>query len=160
MRTKADLPTDEWNRLVQLPKWVAAAASAAQQDLAYRTNIETEVGLIAVARGRNNDNPFVATVAGEALAIYDDRALARAVDFTDKKAGIAAVLDLAGVVSQILDSKIDQAEATAYRQWLLAITDAVIAAARTGGFLGFGGKRVTELESSFRDRLAAQLNAA
>ncbi len=157
MTTKADLSSDEWNRLVQLPRWVVAAASAAQHDLVYRTNVEVETGLLASAHGRDTGNSFVAEVAAETLLIFDNLSVVSSIDFTDKESGIAAVLDLATVVNQILDTKVDRGDAMALRRWLIGITDAVIAAATTGGFLGFGGKRITESEQSFRDRLAVEL---
>jgi hypothetical protein len=143
--------------LVRLPRLVVAAASAAQRDLAYRTNIEIEAGLVASARGRDSKNAFLAEVAAETLRVFDDRSVVRAVDFTDQEAGIAAVLEMAGAVNEVLGAKAAAADAKTYQRWLLAITDVVIAAARTGGFLGFGGRKVTESERRFRDRLAAKL---
>ena len=62
MTTKAEFTTDEWDSLVQLPRWVCAAASAAQRDLAYRTKAEVEVGLLSSAHGRNMGNAFLAEV--------------------------------------------------------------------------------------------------
>ena len=44
-------------------------------------------------------------------------------------------------------------DAAAYRRWLLAISDTVIAAARSHGVLGIGGSYVTELEVGFDRRL-------
>jgi hypothetical protein len=58
----------------------------------------------------------------------------------------------------MLAGKADPADAAAYRRWLLAITDVVISAARTGDILGFGGQLVTASEHRFRDRLAAVLH--
>jgi hypothetical protein len=155
--TKADFTNDEWDRLVRLPRLVVAAASAAQRDLAYRTNIEVEAGLVASAKGRDSRNAFLAEVAAESLRVFDDRSTVRSVDFTDQETGIAAVLELVRAVNEILAAKAAPADARTYRRWLLAITDIVIAAARSGGFLGLFGRRVTEAERRFRDRLAATL---
>jgi hypothetical protein len=155
--TKADLAKDEWDRLVQLPRWVVAAASAAQHDLAYRTNIEVEAGLIASARGRDTGNAFLAEIAAETLRIFDDRSLVKSIDLTDRQAGIAGVLDLVGAANELLDAKVDRGDAMAFKRWLLAITDVVISAARSGDILGFGGKLITESEQDFRDRLAVVL---
>ncbi|GIH04203.1 hypothetical protein Rhe02_22700 [Rhizocola hellebori] len=145
---------------MQLPRWVVAAASAAQHDLPYRTNIEVESGLIASARGRDTGNAFLAEVASDTLRIFDDRSLAGAIDLTDRDAGIAAVLDLVRSVNEILDAHVDNGDAMAFRRWLLTITDVVISAARSGDILGFGGKLITESEQSFRDRLAVVLKVA
>jgi hypothetical protein len=136
-----------------------AAASAAQRDLPYRTNIEIEAGLIASARGRDTGNAFVAEVGSDTLRIFDDRSTVSAIEFKDTASGIATVLDRVGGVNQMLGAKADPADATAYRSWLLAITDVVISAARTGDILGFGGQLVTASEHRFRDRLAHVLRS-
>jgi hypothetical protein len=52
MTTRADFASEEWDHVVQLPRWVVAAASAAQHDIAYRTNHEIESGFVASANGR------------------------------------------------------------------------------------------------------------
>ncbi len=157
MTTRSVFAKDEWDRLVQLPRWVVAAASASQRDLPHRTNIEIEAGLIASARGRDTGNAFVAEVGADTLRIFDDRSTVSAIEFKDTESGIATVLDRVGGVNELLGTKADPADAMAYRSWLLAITDVVISAARTGDILGFGGQLVTALEHRFRDRLAQVL---
>ncbi len=157
MTTRAEFANDEWNSLVQLPRWVVAAASAAQHDLPHRTKIEVEAGLIASAHGRDTGNAFVAEVAADTLRIFDNRSTVAAIEFANVASGIAAVLDRVAAVNSMLSAKADPANAMAYRRWLLAITDVVIAAARSGDFLGFGGQLVTEKEHRFRDRLALVL---
>jgi hypothetical protein len=155
--TKADFAQDEWDRLVRLPRLVVAAASAAQRDIAYRTTAEVEAGLVASARGRESRNAFVAAVAAEALRVFDDRSTLDGVSFADVESGIIAVLDRAAEANDTLREKASPADAAAYRAWLVKVADVVVSAARTGGFLGFGGRRVTEAERRFRDRLAAVL---
>jgi hypothetical protein len=155
--TRTDFAHDEWDRLVQLPRWVVAAASAAQWDGAHKTRVEVESGLIASAHGRGAGNAFVAEVGEETLKIFDERATVAAIDFTKARAGINAVLDQVAQAKQVLAAKADPVDAAAYQHWLLAITDVVIRAARTGDFMGFGGQLVTEKEHQFRDRLAQVL---
>ncbi len=157
MTTRADFASDEWDSVVQLPRWVVAAASAAQRDVTYRTNIEVEAGLIASARGRDLGNAFVTEVAAETLRVYDSRATLTGIDFRDTRGAIASVLDRVGSVNRMLAAKGAPADAAAYRHWLLGITDVVISAARSNDFLGFGGQLVTESEHRFRDRLAEVL---
>ena len=159
MTTKTQFAMDEWQNLTQLPRWVVAAASASQQDLAYRTNIEVEAGLIASAQGRQAGNDFVTEVASDTMKIFDDKATVRAIDFHDRDTAIATVLDRVRDVNQLLKAKDDAGDAIAYRHWLLSITDVVIAAARTGDVLGFGGQRVTALEHDFRDRILQVLQS-
>jgi len=157
--TRADFAADEGTQLFHLPRWVVAAASAAQRDLAYRTTTEVESGFIAAANGRQTGNAFVAAVAEATLRIYDDPATIPATEFNNREAAISSVLDRVRSANQLLKAKADIADAMAYRRWLLDVPDIVISAARTGGFLGVGGKLVTASEQSFRDRLVLVLQS-
>ena len=157
MTTWADFATDEWKLVVQLPRWVVAAASCAQQDLAYRTNHEIEAGFVASANGRQSGNPFVSAVAAETMRVFDDRSVIASIDFGDRRAAVIAVLDRVAAVNQTVKARVGPADAQAYRRWLVDITDVVISAARSGDILGFGGQRVTPLEHSFRELLVLTL---
>jgi hypothetical protein len=155
--TRANFATDEWNLLVQLPRWVVAAASCAQQDLAYRTNHEIEAGFVAAANGRQSGNTFVTEVAVEAMRTFDNRAVIAAIDFADRDAAITSVLDRVATINKLVRERADPPDSAAYRRWLVDITDVVISAARTGDILGFGGRVVTTSERGFRDRLVLTL---
>ena len=159
MTNRARFSEADWSLLVLLPRWVAKAASAAQPDIAIRTQAEAEAGLISLAEGRRSGNPFVEEVARHVVEVFDDRATkaaVAAVDFTDPEAGVVTTLERAATAWALLTAS-DQGDAAAYRQWLLAVSDVVIKAARSGDVLGFGGQRVTALERSFYDRLAQTL---
>jgi hypothetical protein len=155
--TRADFGTDEWNLLVQLPRLVVAAASCAQHDLAYRTNHEIEAGFVASANGRQSDNAFVTAVAVEAMRVFDDRSVIAGIDFGNRSTAITTVLERVAIVNRLLTANADPADTSAYRRWLVDITDVVIRAARSGDILGFGGQLVTTSERSFRDRLVLTL---
>lgn len=157
MTTRADFATDEWNLLVQLPRWVVAAASYAQHDLAYRTNHEIEAGFVASANGRQSGNAFVSTVAVDAMRAFDDGSVIAGIDFADRDAAIASVLDRVATVNKVVRAKADPPDSAAYRRWLVDIADVVISAARSGDILGFGGTVVTSSERGFRDRLVLTL---
>ena len=157
--TRAKFSDDEWDLMVRLPRWIVAAASAAQQDLAYRTTIEVEAGFIAAADGREVGNAFVTEVAGQTMKIYDNGSALEGIEFTDRDSGIISVLDQVRGVNQMLKERVDIADAMAYRRWLLSVADVVISAARSGDFLGLGGQRVTASEHRFRDRLLAVLQS-
>jgi hypothetical protein len=149
--------SEEWDSLVQLPRWVVAGASASQYDRPHKTKVEVEVGLLASAHGRDTGNAFVAAVAEQTLRIFDDRATVAGIEFSDTSAGIATVLARAGAVNALLRAKAEPGDAAAYRAWLLSITDRVIEAVRTGDFMGVGGELVTQSEHRFRDQLAEVL---
>jgi len=66
-------------------------------------------------------------------------------------------------VSALLAAKATPQEANEYRQWALSVAEKVANAASEGGFLGFGGERVSDAEkqliaqirNAFGDRSAA-----
>jgi len=157
MTAKSDFASEEWDLLVQTPRWVVAAASAAQQDLAYRTNHEIEQGFVATARGGHSGNAFVVEVSAETLKIFDSGSVVGATDFANRAAGIDAVLEKVTAVVRLLAEKATPEDAKAYRRWLVDIADVVITAARSHDFLGFGGELVTRSERGFRDRLVLTL---
>src|SRR5262249_55664593 len=138
MTSKADFAPDEWQLLVQTPRWVVAAASAVQRDLSFRTQQELDAGYHATAKGSYADNAFVTEVALETIKIFDSSTVVGPADFADATAGVASTLERVGTLSRLLADKADPADAEAYRRWLLQITDAVITAARSKDVLGFG----------------------
>ncbi|HEY7225410.1 MAG TPA: hypothetical protein VH561_17685 [Micromonosporaceae bacterium] len=157
MTTKADFTPDEWELIVQAPRWVVAAASAAQRDVGYRTNHEIEQGFVATAHGRDTGNAFTAEVAIDTLKVFDSRTVVTGTEFQDRAAGLAAALEKVAVVDRLLAEKADTEDAQAYRRWLIAITDVVIRAARSHDIVGFGGELVTQAEKDFRDQLVLAL---
>ena len=154
MTAVADFTEEERNLLVRLPSWIVAAASAAQHDNAARTRSEVEAGFVAVANGRQSPNPLVVEIASLTMGVFDDK---RAAVDVSTGAGIDGVLDQARAAWQLLRTKANAADASAYGRWLLDITDDVISAARSDDVLGFGGLLVTPAEQQFRDRLAQLL---
>jgi hypothetical protein len=155
MTDRAVFAEAEWDLLVRLPRWVASAAGAAQSDGALRSAAEQDVGLLAVAGGRESPSPFVASIARRLIDTYDDPD--GGPDFADAAKGIASVYDRAQTAAQLLAAKADGADASAYRKWLLTIADMVVGQARSGGVFGMGGSNVSAAERQFCDGLAQAL---
>jgi hypothetical protein len=150
----------QWHLLVQLPRWVALAASAAELDSARQTAAEEEAGLLAIADGRGSPTPLVAQIATELVEVYDEQRpdpAAPRIDSRHPRAGLDEVLARARDGAALMIATAEPTEAAAYRRWLLAITDTVIGAVRSGAVLGLGGQTVTENERRFRERLAQAL---
>src|SRR6188474_628463 len=105
MTTRNDFAADEWEGLVQLPRWIVAAASAVQRDLPYRTRHELEAGFIASAKVSDSGNAFVIEVAEETQRLFDRRSDVTVGEFSDRETAITAVLERAQVANQILKQK-------------------------------------------------------
>jgi hypothetical protein len=149
----ANFTDTEQSLLVRLPRWIVAAASAAERDSATRTHRELEAGFLAVANGRQVGNAFVTEVATGTLDIFDEDPTDAGIS-ADTEAGVDDVLERARSAWVLLRAKAAPADTAPYGRWLLTITDEVISAARSDGMLGVGGAVVTRAEQSFRDRLA------
>ena len=160
MTEKSAFDQAQWRLLVQLPRWVAQAASAAERDSAHQTAQEEEAGLLAIADGRTSGSPLVARIATELVEVYDEQKpdpTAPKIDVHHPEAGLADVLERARQGAATMLATAEPTEAAAYRRWLLAITDTVIGAARSGGVMGMGGQSVSENERRFREQLARAL---
>jgi hypothetical protein len=147
---------EERDLLLRLPRLIVAAASAAEEDSATRTAQEVEAGFIAVANGRDTGNAFVADIARRAMDNFDNKAVAGMVRGA---AGIEAILDQLRTGWQYLKAKAAPADAAAYARWIIAITDDVITAVRSGDVLGMGGVLVSDSEKAFRDKVVAILRS-
>lgn len=62
-------------------------------------------------------------------------------------------------VAQILDAKADANEAREYRQWVMQIAEKVAMSAKEGGFMGFGGERLSDGEKQAIGDVAGALGA-
>jgi hypothetical protein len=153
---------EEWGLLVGLPQAVLTAASAAEADGARRTMAEGAAGHGAISLGRESASPLVSAVATELVSRVGDPEAGEelpVITLPEPAVAITDALERAGAAAALLAVRVDEGEAGAYRHWLVSIAEEVVTAAPSGGVLGLGGEQVTESERSFRDRLAAALNA-
>ena len=149
--------SEEWDLLVKVPRWVVRAASASQPDNARRTAIEVEAGFLSVAEGREMGSDLVKEIAQATMGIYDEEhglPEAAGITFDDMETGLTRVLEQAQAAVKLMAAKAPT-DAPTYRQWLLAISDVVVSAARSNDILGIGGVYVTEAEARFDRRLEA-----
>lgn len=70
-----------------------------------------------------------------------------------------AVLAALAEVGQLVDRKAPQ-DAAGFKQWLSQVSDRVANAAKEGGFLGFGGVRVSDAEKASLVEVSKALNIA
>jgi hypothetical protein len=63
-------------------------------------------------------------------------------------------------VSEILKEKATPKEAEEYKEWAMSIAESVANAAKEGGFLGFGGERISEKEKELYAKVADVLEVS
>jgi hypothetical protein len=151
---------EEWGLLVGLPQSVIVAASQAESDGSRRTLAEWTAGMTAIADGRDSASELVRQVAGEVVERQGDieeGADPPVIQLPDTDAAITDTVARASAVHALLAEKAEDADAEAYRLWVVTVAEHVVSAAKTGDVLGLGGDVVTEPERRFRDQLAAAL---
>lgn len=97
----------------------------------------------------------------EQARAFREKALAR---FKDKKIDSPdkireQVLADCRAVAELLASKASPQEAAEYKEWTMGLAANVAKAAKEGGFLGFGGKRVSEGEQALSEEISKALGA-
>ncbi|WP_018351515.1 hypothetical protein [Longispora albida] len=152
---------DEWDLLVDLPRSVVIAATTAQADNPRRTVTEGMAGHAGIQAGQIDDSPLVRAVYAELFLKESDPEsdeLPAAEVFNNPERGLTEVLTRARRAAVVLAAKAEPEDAIAYRIWIGRIAGTVAEAAKSGGFIGLGGERVTPAERRFLEQLDAALS--
>lgn len=161
MAIKADFTTEEWTKLIESPMLVGMAISAAEPSGLWGLLQEGFSGARQLADGRTNDTPLIKAIV-EDLATSEGRTIARdALQARFKGAQSAEIVSRSVEslwdVARILDSKAGSDAAT-MKAWLYAHAERVANSASEGGFLGFGGQKVSESERATLSQISQALS--
>jgi hypothetical protein len=151
---------EEWARVVAAPMLAGIAVTAAEPGGIWGAVKESVAVAAAVREGKAGADPLVSAVAA-AYETAEGREAARGA--LKAQAGgkapaavvEAAVAELAAVAS-LVAAKAPEA-APGFRDWLKAIAARVAEAGSEGGFLGFGGEKVSAAETATLERIATAL---
>ena len=161
MGLKDSFTPEEWARVIGAPMLAGIAVTAAEPGGLWGAVKESTAvaGAMGKAKTAGGD-----ALIGEIVAAYETaegREMARGVLKAEAKGKKPAeVVDAAvselQAVTAIVAAKAP-ASAGAFRDWLKAIAAKVAEAGTEGGFLGFGGEKVSAAEKATLDRLASAL---
>ena len=162
MAVKDSFAPEEWARIVGAPMLAGIAVTAAEPGGLWGAVKEGTATASALRAGADPaaEGGLIKEVAS-AYQTSEGRDLARGVlkeqSSGKKPAEIveAAVTEL-GAVAALVGSKAPQ-EAPAFKAWLKEIAVKVAQAGTEGGFLGFGGVKVSEAEKATIERVNAAL---
>lgn len=161
MVSKSDFAPVEWARIVQAPLLAGFAVSCADPSSFIGSIQESFATAKLVVEGaKTQTNPLIhavcqelATSNGRADAREGLRTISQAAKIEDMK---ERSLDALKDVANILAHKAPQ-DADAFKDWLKDIASKVAEAGTEGGFLGFGGIKVSELEKATLDEISTIL---
>ena len=139
----------DWERVVGAPMLAGIAVTAAEPGGLFGA-IKESFAVAGAMRDAKGEGGSLAAEVAAAYETSEGRDMARAAEIVD-----AAVTELAQV-SRIVAEKAPES-AVAFRAWLNAIAARVAEAGTEGGFLGFGGEKVSAAEKATLDRLATAL---
>lgn len=151
----------DWARVVGAPMLAGIAVTAADPGGLWSTVKESVATAGALRRGTTSDgNPLIAAVIA-AYETPEGRDLARGVLKAEAKGKTpaevvnAATTELAAVAALVAAKAPDAVPG--FKAWLKDVAQSVAEAGTEGGFLGFGGEKVSAAEKATLDRLATAL---
>lgn len=149
MAFKNSFSADEWSRLVRSPMLASMAVTAADPSGLVGAVQEATATSRAMLDARGQQG----SLAGEIVSAFEDgetraetrrHVTAMARGKTPAEVTEAAVAELAGTAALVRSKAPDQAPA--FADWLRDLAARVAEAGTEGGFLGFGGEKVSDAE--------------
>jgi hypothetical protein len=148
MTDKAAFNAEEWSRLVEAPALVALRVIAADRGGTVRESLS--LGRAYAEARQSGDSGLLEEIVSSAPQV--DPSGLKDPGALDQRAREALRESL-----QLLEQKATPDEVEAYRQFVLKVGETVARAHKEGGFLGIGGKEVSESEQAVLDDLASTL---
>lgn len=160
MARKSDFSSEQWQTLRTAPHLVVVAVASAGGSGLFGSIKEAIAPAGAMIDALKGDNELLRDIFQKEemqAAVEEIRADAKSGDFSAIQAHFRdAARNRAQAAVAILKEK-SPADADAYGDFLMKLAERVANAATEGGFLGFGGERVSEPEQILLAELAAAL---
>ena len=161
MATRTDFSTEQWQALRNAPQLVALATAAAGNSGVFGSLAEGLATASTFAAALRGQQPLLREIfAKEEMQSAHEQIKTSIDSLTDRTAMVASVqkaaIDATKAALAALAAKGATADADAYRTLLTGLGDKIANAATEGGFLGFGGERVSAGER----QVLAQLKSA
>ena len=152
MTKKADFNAEEWSTIVDGPLYAGMRVISADRGGTVRESLA--MGRVyQEAREHHGESELLDELVKSPPAIDPDRV---------KEAGgdIAALASkqLREAIS-ILEQKATREEVDAYKRFVMTLAQAVASAHKEGGFLGIGGKEISDAENQALDQISTALGS-
>jgi hypothetical protein len=161
MATKTDFSLEEWRTLRDAPHLVVVASAAAGGSGLFGTLKEAIAPAGAMVEAIKGDNALLRNICDKEemqAAVDEIKAGAKTTDFSEVQAYFhQQAVSQSRAALGIVKAKGTAEDAQAYAEFLMNLGKRVANAAKEGGFLGFGGERVSEGERVLLGELAEAL---
>jgi hypothetical protein len=160
MASKADFTNEEWSQLIESAMLASIAVTAAEPSGLWGTLQEGFANATGLVGARSSDTPLIKDIVA-ALGTSEGRSIAKDAIKTRLKGAQAddvARSSIAAIaaVTKVVDAKAG-ADAGPFKAWIYANAQRVAEASTEGGFLGFGGEKVSAKERATLADLSAAL---
>jgi hypothetical protein len=150
MTRKADFNAEEWSTVVNGPLYAGMRVISADRGGTLRESLA--MGRVyQEARGHQGDSELLDELVKSPPSIDPDR-------LREAGGGIAEVTtqQLREAI-RILEAKVTPEEVDAYKKFVMTVAQAVASAHKEGGFLGIGGKEISDAENQALDEISSAL---
>ncbi len=149
MSIKERFTPEEWSALLRAPMLVSYAVAGS--DPSGRDGFIQEMSAVAdaIVEGGEaaNKDSLLGSVVADIIANADDNQRGQTEKLSTAEAKERA-LENCREVARLLQAKASPEEAAEYKRWVVRVAHSVAAAAKEGGFLGFGGEQISGNEVS------------
>lgn len=150
MTRRAEFNADEWATVVDGPIYAALRVIAASHGGRLRESLAMGRAY-QEARGRQGESELLDDLVKSPPAI--DAEEVRHAQGNIAEVTTQHLRDAAGLVA----AKATPAEADSYKTFVMTVAQAVASAHKEGGFLGIGGKQITDAENQALDEISTAL---
>lgn len=150
MTTKADFNAEEWSTVVEGPLYSGMRVLSADRGGTLRESVA--LGRVyREARGGHGESALLDELVKSPPSIDPERV-------RDAGGNIAAVAsERVREAMRILEAKATPEELDAYKRFVMTVAQAVASAHKEGGFLGVGGKEISDAENQALDEISTAL---
>jgi hypothetical protein len=163
---KTSFTTEEWNALCDAPQIVALAVAFSGASGITGTIKEVFASSKAIVEGMKSDSELIRSICAREEVQAAERELRgsiqqiKAEDFAGSQQKLAALaVERVGAALAALHAKAP-ADVAAYKGFVKSLGERVAQASKEGGFLGFGGERVSAGEREMLAKLETALGGA
>lgn len=161
MAQKTDFSAQEWDLLRDTPHWVAIAVAVAGASGLFGSLKEAIAPVKSIVEAAQGNNTLLREICNreEMKAAQSSlREQFKSTEFANLRDNMrATAISKVKSAMDLLRQKAGDDDRKAYQDFVTKIANGVAEAAKEGGFLGFGGERISENEQALLKDLGAAL---